>query len=737
MGSLTRFRFSPEFIERFPVFVETGTGKGVSLSYAVDCGFKTADSIEYDKRLCEAARKRFVGEKYDHVRIWHGNSAELLKTLLSRLPSREGVCFWLDAHFPGSDYFGEAYDSVADQSLRTPLRDELEAISAARSDRNYCIIVDDLRVYEDGDYEHGNLPSSHKARTGSPLKAGPWIWRDGHDAGYAIIAPLGAPRPEIIQKHSIGELVDIARRYVECGDMISARVEYHKVLEVTQPFSPPDVGLKKVARGEACRYMAAIALAESRDGAACDWFLEAAACDPLATEYRIDLIYKVLLPMRSLDMAKTQAEMITRIDPESARGWRALASVEKEFGDAEGMRAAVEKAKQLEPDDPDTLRISAILESDTGNQEKACGLYLKLAYDHPPWRGKALLGYSIAESRAGHHQVALEAIDEALKAGVGDDEALAIWNRAEIMLTLGMYKEGWRDQIKRFDLERKIPGVGPAGNRFLRPMFDLEEFASDPKPCRVHVHGEQGFGDVICMARYLPMLADMCADIRFEVDDKLLGIFNLSGVRIVRRALDYPGSLGLEDFDYHVPAMCLPAIFGTDIDDIPWDGPYVGNWKPHEGCNGKKVGLVWKAGARPGLWHQEYAKRKSVDFSFFKPLFGTRWDRPDILIKAINPEGWTFAETVEEFEDLDLLITVDTAAAHLAGAMGMPTWLLMHTGGSWHWMAPEADGGRWKEKSPWYPSVRIFRQDRPHEWSGVISRVAGELRNGGIQANAA
>lgn len=107
--------------------------------------------------------------------------------------------------------------------------------------------------------------------------------------------------------------------------------------------------------------------------------------------------------------------------------------------------------------------------------------------------------------------------------------------------------------------------------------------------------------------------------------------------------------------------------------------------------------------------------------------------RNEVSITDLLPDKPTWADTAALVECLDLVITVDTGLAHLVGGMGKPFWLLMHTGGSWHWMA-ERPGASWNEKSPWYPSARLFRQQKPHEWMEVINRIASELNQSKLQA---
>jgi hypothetical protein len=223
-------------------------------------------------------------------------------------------------------------------------------------------------------------------------------------------------------------------------------------------------------------------------------------------------------------------------------------------------------------------------------------------------------------------------------------------------------------------------------------------------------------------------------------------------VEVSQQAPDYPGSIGIKPFDYHQPIGGLPYQFGTDIDTVPWHGPYLKAEpelvKKYDELlpKGKKVGLCWSSGIREGIWLKKYGQRKSMHFSTLEPLFKVRngSEFPEFISLQVGPErsqnpgsaldilpekpDWD--DTAALVENLDLVITVDTAVAHLAGAMGKPVWVLCQRDGqSWHWMCYR-EGASWNEKSPWYPSARVFRQHRfnePHFWDEVIEDVAKEL----------
>jgi hypothetical protein len=318
---------------------------------------------------------------------------------------------------------------------------------------------------------------------------------------------------------------------------------------------------------------------------------------------------------------------------------------------------------------------------------------------------------------------------------------MVAWRHSDVLLALGRYAEGWQLQGRRFELERRMPGVGPAGRRFLRPMWEPGN-----SPQRVHVHAEQGYGDVIMMARYLPLLVEMGHDVRFEVKRDMVSLFRDSlgsDIKVVPLAADYPGAFGIDDFDTHIPSMTLPTLFKTSINTIPWRGPYIRSSRYPLFRMGLKIGLCWTSGSQPGLWHREYSKRKSIPFwpdvwRIIDETAATFYalqlhDVPSRLPrKLLAPLGSlsspTWADTAALVDACDLVVTVDTGVAHLAGAMGKRTILMLHGPGvSWHWMA-DRDGARWQHRSPWYPTVEIVRQQKPHQWVGVIETVLGMIK---------
>ena len=253
------------------------------------------------------------------------------------------------------------------------------------------------------------------------------------------------------------------------------------------------------------------------------------------------------------------------------------------------------------------------------------------------------------------------------------------------------------------------------------------------------VFAEQGIGDTIQFARFLVSLAEAGAAIKALVQPALL--------RLVRSLpapvswFDRPGDVG--SFDYQIPLLSLPRVFGTEIDSIPGAVPYltaepekVAAWRQRIGSGGYRIGVVWQGNPRYGADH-----RRSVPLEHFAPLAALPGVRL-ISLQAVHgldqlaalPEGMAVetlgdritanpdgvSEVAAAMSALDLVVASDTAIAHLAGALGRPVWLALSDDPDWRWLFDRAD-------SPWYPTMRLFRQTVRGDWTGVFAEMAAAL----------
>lgn len=299
------------------------------------------------------------------------------------------------------------------------------------------------------------------------------------------------------------------------------------------------------------------------------------------------------------------------------------------------------------------------------------------------------------------------------------------YNLAILLLALGRYQEGWRLYEWRWRT-RDFPGPRRG---FRQPLWEGEALAGR----RLLLHGEQGLGDVLQFCRYAPLAAAAGGRVILEVQAPLVRL--LSALPGVERVIAAGGTL--PPFDLHCPLLSLPRAFGTSLETVP-AAPYLrapggplAAWRRRIG-DGRRlaVGLVWGGNA-----HNPRDHERSVDFSLLAPLWripGVRWfslqlgDRRRDLAGAPFIEDLAdglgdFAETAAAVACLDLVISVDSSVAHLTGGLGRPCWVLLPWAGDWRWLVGRDD-------SPWYPSLRLFRQPAPGDWPPAVARLASALR---------
>ena len=319
------------------------------------------------------------------------------------------------------------------------------------------------------------------------------------------------------------------------------------------------------------------------------------------------------------------------------------------------------------------------------------------------------------------------------------ERAEAHANLAQTLLLQGDFAQGWRE----FEWRWKVPGVAASRHGSRALWSGTPSLAGK----RILLHSEQGLGDTLQFCRYATMLAErFAARVILEVQAPLVGLLHsLRGVEQVI-AIGQP----LPETDYQCPLMSVPLAVGTDLHSIPADTPYlqadahkVRYWQSRLGePEALRVGLVWSGGFRPEqpeLWAVN--ARRNLSLRLLRPLKvagvefyslqkgqpaeselaalkSETWDGPDLI--DWTSELYDFSDTAALIENLDLVISVDTSTAHLAGALNKPVWVLNRFDSCWRWLRDRND-------SPWYPAARLYRQEHPGDWSGVVARVARDL----------
>lgn len=533
-------------------------------------------------------------------------------------------------------------------------------------------------------------------------------------------------------------LLHEAHAHQQAGRLEEAEALFNEILTtLRKPASPEEWHI----RGEALHLLGGTFYARDKFGTAIDLIAEAIRINPTIPSYQTDLgaaCFKLGLK----DQALKHCKLAVLFDPNFAYGHYNLGHVYDRRGDAKEARAAYERALALKPDDPDTL-VSVGTTHHAENDLDTALSYYERAVALAPNDSQAHYNIGVINHDKGLYRESIAHYERAL--ALKPDYVMAHWNYGLAQLALGNFKTGWDEYEWRWQMHKTdtMQDISIPGRRFARPMW------SGQIRTRVHIHMEQGLGDTVQFCRYAPMVAAMENDVTLEVQPALVDLlrFSFPTVKVIPVTPDWPGAYGLGDFDYHIPVMSLPRAFGTDEGTIPWRTPYlkadperVARVRPsiEKHAGGRlKVGICWSSGIREGasLNIKRVGMRKSTTLETFAPLanpkrvalFSLQVGPPaaelvDSQFKVIDLMGDVkdFADTAAIMECLDLVITVDTAVGHVAGAIGRPVWILELADGCWRWLM-----GR--EDTPWYPTMRLFRQQRVNDWGHVVERVAVEL----------
>lgn len=338
--------------------------------------------------------------------------------------------------------------------------------------------------------------------------------------------------------------------------------------------------------------------------------------------------------------------------------------------------------------------------------------------------------YSRGSTLIKTHQLdaALKSYDRAI--ALKPDFAEAQYNRSLALLQAGDYAAGWLAYEWRWKNAAKLFMGEP--RVFRQPLWLGQE---NLKGKRILIYCEQGLGDTLQYCRYVKLVADLGAEVIFEVQAPLVSLLaKLPGVSRILAA----GSL-LPEVDYQCPLLSMPLSFKTTLQSVPAATPYmyadgekIALWRARLGVrNRPRVGLVCTGSMAYGndqnrsIPLAEWAARLPRDFDYV--CLQKEYRDADLATLADNPWIASFAAEQKDFSDaaalvdaMDVVISVDTAVAHLAGALGKRTWRLLPVSSDWRWMLH-------REDSPWYPTMRLYRQQAAGDWSRVFERITSDL----------
>ena len=389
-------------------------------------------------------------------------------------------------------------------------------------------------------------------------------------------------------------------------------------------------------------------------------------------------------------------------------------------------------ARRLRPDWAEAARLLGWVYGDLGDLEESAA-QSRAAVGLDPLDAAAWSNLGVALTDLGRHAEGEAAHEEALRLAPGAPRVRV--NRAVNLLCQGRLAEAWADY------EWRLEFPGHSGLSRARLLPDLDQRV-DLRGKTVLLTHEEGLGDTIQFARFAPLLAARGARVLAHAPVALERLLRSlpGGITVV------PGAAAVPEFDYHCPYSSLPRAFGVSLETIP-PAPYLfaeaglieawrGRLRWGQGLRGLRAGLVWAGQARP--WVEGFGPldgRRSMRLGDLRPLAavpGVEWvslqkgiearQLGEAGFPALDPmdEVADFADTAAIVAQLDVVVSVDTSVAHLAGAMGKRVLLLDRYDTCWRWL-------RGREDSPWYENLRIFRQERVGDWAGPVERVGAVL----------
>ncbi|MEG4211747.1 tetratricopeptide repeat protein [Microcoleus sp. S13_B4] len=407
-----------------------------------------------------------------------------------------------------------------------------------------------------------------------------------------------------------------------------------------------------------------------------------------------------------------------KINPNLTYSLMGLGTVWQQQGKLAEAFNCYQQAVKLDPNNPEAHNNVGAFFHEQGNAKAAISHY-RQALNLKPDFVEAInnLGHALVD--LGEFQEAFSCHSRALE--LQPENATAHLELGLSLLLFGDFKRGFAEYEWRW----RTPQVQP--RQFKKSVWD----GSDLQGKTILLHVEQGFGDSIQFIRYAPILRSRGAKVMVACYPELMRLFaTVPGIEYLSVSLE-----GLPEFDVHAPLMSLPRIVGTTLETIPANVPYL--YPPAEckfalSSDAKlKVGIVWAGSPQRRKDNQRSCSLS--DFIRFLDVPGIAFyslqknlsesDRTLLnqhLVPDLTPHLNDFADTASAISQLDLVITVDTAVAHLAGALGKPVWVLLSFAPDWRWLLDRQD-------NPWYPTARLFRQSQPESWQELFEEVQAAL----------
>jgi Flp pilus assembly protein TadD len=429
----------------------------------------------------------------------------------------------------------------------------------------------------------------------------------------------------------------------------------------------------------------------------------------------------------NFDEAVQLYERAIAADPSRVETYYQRANSLKNAGRLEAAVASYDQAIERQPDHAHAYCNRGVVQQSLGRLDAALSSYDRaIALDPGDFMAHYNRALLMQEFSRWDEALASYARAIAINPGFAD----AHYNRAMTQLFLGDFQAGWLGYEWRWANAERL-GIGEARS-FAQPRWLGKESIAGK---RLLLFGEAGFGDTLQFCRYASLCAEAGAIVILEAPRSLLPLLgSLEGVtRLIAAGGDLP------PFDYQCPLLSLPLAFRTMLETIPAPARYlqadaakISEWRTRLGERHRpRIGLAWSGNPKNPMDHRRSAPLADwmvhlpADFDYFRLQTQVRdADRGALesndLVTSFDDELMDFGNTAALCECLDLVITVDTSLAHLAGALGVRTWVLLPHTPDFRWLQDRSD-------SPWYPTVKLYRQSMPGDWTGVFERVAADL----------
>ena len=510
----------------------------------------------------------------------------------------------------------------------------------------------------------------------------------------------------------ISETIELATQHHQAGALQQAEPLYHQVLQ-----SDPD-------NAPALHLLGVIAHQKGDDRLAADLINKAIANNSQVSQFYNNLGV-VLKALGKLEEAVHAYEKALQLKPDYADACYNMGNSLGLLGRYADALERYNQALPLKPDDPYIYYNIGVAMQYLGRHAEAVENFSRaIQLNHNDTA--VYCAMAVSQQILGLHTDAITTLREALR--LSPNCAYTHADLGMVLLMTGNFTEGWERYQWRLE---HCCWVGKIPDR-------LRWKGSNFKNKSILVCSEQGLGDCIHFVRYIPMVKARGGTVVLGVYEQLYSLlksFPGADETIKLSAENAPSA-----FDLYVPLMELPRIFGTTLETIPAEVPYifadpvkVGYWRNRLSGPGFKVGIVWAGSAEHKGKHLRDCK--FADFAALSAVEGVRLyalqkgkdaeqiKQSDGQIPVVNlgEQFRDFSDTAAAIENLDLVISVDTSVLHLAGAMGKPVWGLLCVAGEWRWLLDRRD-------SPWYPTMRLFRQKKLDCWADVFRDVAEQLK---------